>query len=1088
LSIKTKLDNLLYGDEGSYAYLFPNRKKLPTITKHIFTDLKQCKTPLDQLIVSKLLGTNYIGWTAKEVLNLNLFPMQVAILQMIWNTAFPMIIASRGSSKSWSLAVYAILRALLDQGSKIVIVGAGLRQAKLVFNYIDIIWNNAPVLRSIIGGGKKAGPRQNVDLCYFKIGDSIIIALPLGDGSKIRGFRATSVLADEFACLDRNTLIETDNGLERISNITDSNTRVRNRYGEFESIDRFVKTPKTDVYEITTKYGYRFKCSNKHKVLTSNGWKLGKDLTSDDFLIIRNLYVFPSGFYDEFITEDMAWLIGLLIAEGTVTSKNSVGITTTDIDIVNRIKDKFGNLNLKVYVRDAHIDKRGWNCKKSYNVRIHNTEFRHKLFELGISYVKAGEKCIPFSILRSPKNIVVSFLSGLFEGDGSCFLWKDRQKTKLGIAYYTISDLLAQDVQTLLLKLDIIMSRRIRYSKISDKKQWILRANGKYALELAQILDIKKWNKVIQGAETHFRSNMYGVTFDKSRNKWMATILYGGKNNYLGRYINRIDAIQVVRKFIREHDECLQVQSVSKLGYQDNLYDFCLPLTHSFYGIGFVQHNSIPEDVFDIVVRGFAASSKAPVEEAKRIALNKRIANLGIPSYLLDNIIADNQKIQGNQIVYSGTAYYAFNHFAQKYRMWKNIISSKGDPDKIAQIFGGKNLVPDNFDYRDYSIMRIPYTYVPDGLLDKRQLAHAKATLPKNIFLMEFGAIFVKDSDGFFARSLIEGCTVGPNKPIDTPDGEVTFNPLMAGKINCKYVMGVDPAAERDNFAIVILEVWPSHYRIVYCWAVNKKEFIKRKKQGLITDDDYYAYCCSKIHSLVKLFKVMRIEMDSQGGGYAVAEMLRNKKLISGFYPIYEVIDFDDPKPTDSSADGKHILHLVRQTPDFNQDANVALHKSFETRTLLFPAFDSVKMYTAMTLEKSMNVIFDTYEDNVFNIEELKNELCTIQMTQTTTGKEKFDTPRVANLASFEGRTRKGRLHKDRYTALLLCHKYIYDADVAPVADLDYDVPGNIIKNDKISENEPLYKGPGVGQLKNNQYIKRGGGPFGAVKRGHRIK
>lgn len=699
MGAKVTLDELLHGDQGKYKFLFPFRDRVPKIRKHIFTDLKQSKDPLDQTVISKMLDINYIGWTTKVLLNVDLFPIQIAMLQMLWHTPFPMIVACRGGSKTYILAVYAILRALLDPGSKIVIVGAGLRQARLVFGYIETMWSNSPMLRSIVGGGKKAGPRQNVDLCYFKIGDSIIYALPLGDGQKIRGFRANTVIADEFA--------------------------------------------------------------------------------------------------------------------------------------------------------------------------------------------------------------------------------------------------------------------------------------------------------------------------------------------------------------------------------------------------------AIPEDVFNIVVRGFAATTKTPVEEAKRIAFDKELLKMDIPGDVRQQIITDAKQRHGNQIIHCGTAYYAFNHFAKLHDTWQAIIQSKGNPSLVADIFGGENLIPENFDYRDYAIMRIPHTHLPEGLLDQRQLAHAKATLPRNIFLMEFGGVFVKDSDGFYPRSLIEGCTVGPNKPIETPDGAITFTPLMRGQSKRKYVMGIDPAAERDNLTVVIIEVWQNHYRIIYCWSVNKKEFIKRKKQGLVTDDDYYAYCCFKIRELVKLFNPVRIEMDSQGGGYVISEMLRNKKLLNiddGDFPIYEIIDFDDPKSTDGETDGRHILHLVKQTNELNQEANIALHKSMETRTLLFPAFDSVKMYAAIEVEKSMNVIFDTYEECVFNIEALKDELCTIQMSETATGKEKFDTPQVVSPGAVEGRAKKGRLRKDRYTALMLSHKYIYDTATIPDEGIDYEnVAGNIEKRSKPGKNEALYVGPGVGRFRNSQHTRKGG-IYGAVKRGEKLR
>ena len=161
------------------------------------------------------------------------------------------------------------------------------------------------------------------------------------------------------------------------------------------------------------------------------------------------------------------------------------------------------------------------------------------------------------------------------------------------------------------------------------------------------------------------------------------------------------------------------------------------------------------------------------------------------------------------------------------------------------------------------------------------------------------------------------------------------------------------------------------------------------------------------------------------------------------------------------------------------------MHKSFETKKLIFPAFDTVKMQAALQIEKAMKVTFDTYEDTVNYIEELKNEICTIQMTQTPTGKEHFDTPSVVAAGTTEGQKPPGRLRKDRYTSLLLAHRFAYDAEVAPTSNIDYeDVAGNI-KQVAADPSEGMYRGPGVGQMRNAEWVR--GSPMTALKRGERI-
>ena len=50
--------------------------------------------------------------------------------------------------------------------------------------------------------------------------------------------------------------------------------------------------------------------------------------------------------------------------------------------------------------------------------------------------------------------------------------------------------------------------------------------------------------------------------------------------------------------------------------------------------------------------------------------------------------------------------------------------------------------------------------------MDEKNIARAKATVHSAIYQSEYGAVFIADSDGFFKRSLIEGCVTSEVKPI----------------------------------------------------------------------------------------------------------------------------------------------------------------------------------------------------------------------------------------------------------------------------------------------------------------------------------
>lgn len=588
----------------------------------------------DIFLLSLMSKPEYFGLTCKYILNKELMPFQLSFLKEFWIRPFPMIIGSRGCSKSYTLAIYCILRALFNQGSKIVICGAGFRQSKVVFEYIENIWNDAPVLRDLVGttwNGRENGAKHEADKWIFRIGESSIVALPLGSGEKIRGQRAGFIIAEEFA--------------------------------------------------------------------------------------------------------------------------------------------------------------------------------------------------------------------------------------------------------------------------------------------------------------------------------------------------------------------------------------------------------SIQVEVFETVVSGFAAVSADPVQKFKLVAKHRKLQKLGI--------IPEDQEpeVNSNQTIISGTASYTFNHFYDYWKKWKTIIESKGDASKMKEIF--PNNPPKGFNWKDYSIIRMPFEKLPEGFMDAKTVSKAKATVNAGVYACEYSAIFTGDSTGFFKRSLIESCVVGkPNNPIiiaSYSDAPIEFTAKLMGTPGKQYLIAVDPAAENDNFSIVILELYPEHRRVVYCWTTNKKKHQHQLKIGVANENDYYGYCARKIRSLLQLFPG-EIAIDSQGGGGAIIEALHsNERILPGEVPIWPAIKDGEFKESDRYP-GLHIIHIINfASATWTSSANHGLRLDLESKALLFPMFDSALLGLAMETDKISGRVddetgdyiasYDTLEDTMLEIEELKNELATIVHTQTGKSKrDHWDTP------EYKIGEKKGRLRKDRYSSLLMAN------------------------------------------------------------------
>ena len=466
---------------------------------------------------------------------------------------------------------------------------------------------------------------------------------------------------------------------------------------------------------------------------------------------------------------------------------------------------------------------------------------------------------------------------------------------------------------------------------------------------------------------------------------------------------------------------------------------------------------SISPDIYETVVSGFAAVSATPIQNVKREAKKQAMKDAGLWNEDLEQL----NLTMGNQAIIAGTADYAFKHFASYWKRYRSIIESKGDKYKLEELFKGE--IPDNFNWYDYSIIRIPYELIPKGFMDDKQVARAKATIHTGIYNMEYAACFTEDSDGFFKRTLIESCVTKELSPIIIGEERVMFDVRIAGDPKHKYVYGIDPASEKDNFSIVILEVHPTHNRVVYCWTTNRTNFKERQKAGLSSEHDFYGFCARKIRNLMKVFPCERIGMDAQGGGVAIEEALHDPgKLEEGEILIWPVIDENKSKDTDDQQ-GLHILELVQfARAEWTSQANHGLRKDLEDKVLLFPRFDQLSLAFALDQENKdimtsdLNPIYDSTSECILEIEELKNELTTIVMTQTSTGsggRDRWDTP---DLKLPNGK--KGKLRKDRYSALIIANMLARQLtrNLSPV---NYEIIGTNASQ-AVNQKGQMYKGP----------------------------
>jgi hypothetical protein len=469
------------------------------------------------------------------------------------------------------------------------------------------------------------------------------------------------------------------------------------------------------------------------------------------------------------------------------------------------------------------------------------------------------------------------------------------------------------------------------------------------------------------------------------------------------------------------------------------------------------EFRTIDRGIFEEVIAGFGAVNIDPVQQVK---FHKRMKYLKKINRS-DKEISTKSGLIGNQLIISGTPGFAFEHFFGYWKKQKDIILSKGNK-KILHDKG----IDTNVDYKNYSIFRIPVDLLPEGFMSEENVLRSKSTMAVGVYDMEYGACFTADSTGFFRRSAIEAAVPTYNNPVLLPSGELLniFTAKIKGEINQKYIMGVDAASERDKFAIVIVEHHDDHARVAYCWTTDRKTHLKMRDGGLIKEKDFYTFCVRKIRDLMKAFNIIHIAIDAMGGGRTISEALHNEAhLQAGERLIWEINEssiFWDGQERQSDRElGLHIVELCQFANEkYTSYANHGMKHDLEQRILLFPYSDPIEIALAGKADLDAGRAFDTLDEVVAEIDELKDELQTIQRTSTPTGREHWGAPKIKDNLS------AGQLYDDRYCALLMANTASRRIRLEPKQEVSYVAGGFAsqftIQNFEEKKNEPLYVGP----------------------------
>jgi len=338
---------------------------------------------------------------------------------------------------------------------------------------------------------------------------SISLDTALGVGGVPRG-RVIEIYGPEGGgkCVKSDTIIFSELGILPISafgnlNIPEFQKKEIFLHSEhsYEKTSHFYNGGLKPTIKIKTNYGYELEGTPNHRIriLDKEGNYLFRrldELQSTDYVAIQrgqncfgrsvDLSDFEKKVWQKIklshntskkdfkkfkITEDLARLMGYMIGDGTCSekglNKNNIQITDANREVENDLR----RICLRVFGEEPKIilDKRTKNTKR---LTIHNVKARAFLHYAGVGWWDAKQKEIPWSVLCSPKNVVVNFLKALFESDGG--LTKDGHT----IEYSSKSEKLVKQIQIVLLNFGIISRITHRYNKIYKRYYYHLYIQG----------------------------------------------------------------------------------------------------------------------------------------------------------------------------------------------------------------------------------------------------------------------------------------------------------------------------------------------------------------------------------------------------------------------------------------------------------------------------------------------------------------------------------------------------------------------------------------------------------------------------------
>jgi hypothetical protein len=255
--------------------------------------------------------------------------------------------------------------------------------------------------------------------------------------------------------------------------------------------------------------------------------------------MINRKYFVNEVYFEKIDTEEKAYILGILFADGHNNISNSiVSIGLMDREHVEKIRDIFYPLKDRpLYI--SKLSKKNENWSDSFRLTICCKRISECLLKLGMKSNKSFDISIPDTLTKS--ELVSHFIRGYFDGDG---YFSEYKKSNDCVLAMTGNKIMLTQIQSILCEKCGVKKTKFSSTSSSEKGIFKLHYGGiknthkiyEFLYRNATISLDRKRQKIENYYEKYKerlnrkKSSKYkNVCFDKDRNKWSTKNIFTGK-------------------------------------------------------------------------------------------------------------------------------------------------------------------------------------------------------------------------------------------------------------------------------------------------------------------------------------------------------------------------------------------------------------------------------------------------------------------------------------------------------------------------------------------------------------------------------